>query len=371
MYKILHISKYFYPHIGGVERTCLDNIEAVSDKAIQKVICFNDKNEYLEEKIAGVDVIRIPSLFVFASQDVNFRIKHYFKKIIKEFDPDYIYFHYPNPLMLRSLLRIKYRAKLILHWHLDITRQKFLKLFFEHDNKIALKKAYKIVANSEIYRDNSNYLKKYKDKVTVITPKVENKLISNDDPLYSRVLHIRNEFKGKKICYFIGRHVEYKGIRYLVEAFKKIKNENIILLIAGKGKLTEELMKEASNCSNIIFLGKLNDEDCNVYLNACDIFTFPSITKNESFGLALAEALLCGKPAVTFKIEGSGVNFVNLKDVTGLEVPNSDVEALKNAIVELATNDELYNKLAEGAYNRSHIIFNDEVFKSQNINLLK
>lgn len=371
MYKILHISKYFYPHIGGVEKTCLDNIEAVSDCAVQKVVCFNEKNEYKEEKIFGIDVIKIPSLFVFSSQNVNFKIKSYLKRIINEFNPDYIYFHYPNPLMLRSLLKIKYRAKLILHWHLDITRQKFLKLFFEHDNHKALNQAYRIVANSKVYLENSKYLKKYKDKVVVVTPKIENKIISYDNPLYPKVLEIRDKYKNKKICFFLGRHVKYKGIGYLIEAFKRIKNEEIILIIAGSGKLTKELMIQAQDYNNIIFLGKLSDEDAKIYLNACDIFIFPSITKNESFGLSLAEALLAGKPAITFKIEGSGVNYVNLKNVTGLEVENRNIEDLKNAILKLALDETLYNKLAEGAYNRSHIIFNDEVFKNKNINLLK
>ena len=45
------------------------------------------------------------------------------------------------------------------------------------------------------------------------------------------------------------------------------------------------------------------------------IFCFPSITRNEAFGIALAEAMYCGKPAVTFTIEGSGVNFVSLDGV--------------------------------------------------------
>ena len=47
---------------------------------------------------------------------------------------------------------------------------------------------------------------------------------------------------------------------------------------------------------------------------------FPSITKNEAFGVVLAEAMYCYTPAITFTIEGSGVNWVNLHQVTGLEM---------------------------------------------------
>lgn len=50
------------------------------------------------------------------------------------------------------------------------------------------------------------------------------------------------------------------------------------------------------------------------------MFAFPSVTKNEAFGVALAEAMYCYTPAVTFTIEGSGVNWVNLNGITGIEV---------------------------------------------------
>ena len=57
---------------------------------------------------------------------------------------------------------------------------------------------------------------------------------------------------------------------------------------------------------------------------ACDVFCFPSVTKNEAFGIALAEGMYFGKPAVTFTIPGSGVNYVNLDGVTGIECKNAD-----------------------------------------------
>lgn len=55
------------------------------------------------------------------------------------------------------------------------------------------------------------------------------------------------------------------------------------------------------------------------YLSAMDIFCFPSITKNEAFGLALAEGMYYSKPAITFTIDGSGVNFVSLNGILELK----------------------------------------------------
>lgn len=82
------------------------------------------------------------------------------------------------------------------------------------------------------------------------------------------------------------------------------------------------------------------------------VFTFPSITKNEAFGVALAEAMYCGTPAVTFTIPGSGVNWVSLNGETGIEVPNGDDKAYAEAIDTLLGDDELREKYGENARKR-------------------
>ena len=80
------------------------------------------------------------------------------------------------------------------------------------------------------------------------------------------------------------------------------------------------------------FVGRLSDEDLKLYHYAAFVFAFPSITKNEAFGVALAEAMYCGTPAVTFTIPGSGVNWVPPNGETGIEVPNGDDKAYAKAI---------------------------------------
>ena len=84
------------------------------------------------------------------------------------------------------------------------------------------------------------------------------------------------------------------------------------------------------------------------YLAACDVFCFPSITKNEAFGIALAEAMAFAKPSVTFTIKGSGVNYVSLNGVTGIEVANGDVEAYAAAIRTLKEDAALREKFGRG-----------------------
>ena len=96
----------------------------------------------------------------------------------------------------------------------------------------------------------------------------------------------------------------------------------------------------------------MSDEELKLHHYAASVFAFPSITKNEAFGIALAEAMYCGTPAVTFTIPGSGVNWVSLNGETGLEVPNGDDKAFAKAIDTLLDDKGLSLKYAENGIRR-------------------
>ena len=133
----------------------------------------------------------------------------------------------------------------------------------------------------------------------------------------------------------------------------------------------KELKKKAAGDNKIVFLGRVSDEDLIAYYLAMDIFCFPSITKNEAFGIALAEGMYFGKPAVTFNIPGSGVNYVNLKGITGLEVPNGDSQAYADAIQQLADNVDLRNRLGLEAKRRVEKLFLMKSFKDSVLSLIQ
>ena len=155
----------------------------------------------------------------------------------------------------------------------------------------------------------------------------------------------------------------YKGISNLIEASRILGNEKVVFLIAGDGELTEKLKKQAEGDEKVVFLGRLSNNERKEYMYACDIISFPSITRNEAFGLGLAEGMYFGKPAVTFSIYGSGVNYVNIDKKTGIECANSDSEEYAYAIKKLIYNDELRIKLGNNARNRILENFTTEKFK--------
>jgi rhamnosyl/mannosyltransferase len=290
------------------------------------------------------------------------------KKTLKDFKPDTIIFHYPNPFVAHFLLKQlkKYPdIKLVLYWHLDITKQKILGKLFNGQTKRLLNRAQKIVATSPNYIDGSKYLPEYKDKCVVIPNCVSDERMSATG---GKEEEIRSTYSGKIICFALGRHVPYKGIEYLVRA-SKLLDDRFAILIGGQGELTPSLKELAAGDEKVKFLGKLKDEDVCSYLNDCDIFCFPSITKNEAFGIALAEAMAMGKPAVTFTIEGSGVNYVSLNGVTGIEVENGNVEEYAKAIVTLAENGEMRKAYGTAARERVLSLFTNKQF-NENLNNL-
>jgi rhamnosyl/mannosyltransferase len=108
------------------------------------------------------------------------------------------------------------------------------------------------------------------------------------------------------------------------------------------------------------FIGRIPNEYLRCYYYASDIFAFTSCTKQEAFGIALAEAMYCGSVPVTFTIEGSGVNWVSVKDQTCLEVPLGDVEAYAAAIDKLLGDNDLYMQYATAGKERISKMFTSE-----------
>ena len=78
-----------------------------------------------------------------------------------------------------------------------------------------------------------------------------------------------------------------------------------------------------------------------------------------------------GKPAVTFRIPGSGVNYVNLKDKTGLEVPKVDSRAYAEAMKQLADNAALRNRMGQEAKNRVEKLFLTRTFRTNIMHMIQ
>lgn len=347
--RILQVSTYYPPNFGGIEMVAYDLSRILKKNGHDvHVICFNSSNETITESYDGVDVTRIGYGLKLFSQAISLRYYTELKRVIKEFAPDVIHIHLPNPLIAAYLLCIAPKSEITIHWHSDIIKQRFLKKIVRPIERRILTQAKGIIATSQVYADKSKSLAPYLSKVTAIPNIVNTEALSSFTNKEEQCIKdLKAKYEGKKVIFFCGVHREYKGLKYLIEAAKYLP-PTFVIIIAGSGPLTSALKQQCEdlNLSNIEFIGLISDSDKKCWLHSSDIFAFPSITKNEAFGIALAEAMYCGLPAATFHIEGSGVNFVNLDKVTGIEVPYIDSKLYAEALEAVAANQEEYGNAA-------------------------
>jgi colanic acid/amylovoran biosynthesis glycosyltransferase len=136
-----------------------------------------------------------------------------------------------------------------------------------------------------------------------------------------------------------GRLVEKKGMIYSILAFERLlkKYPNLRYTIIGDGELNSTLQyvgKMLGLRNKLKFITWLVHEEYAEVLNKSHIFVLPSITaqNNNQEGIAnvLKEAMAMGLPVVTTEHSGNA-ELIN-HGITGLLVPERDVDALYNAI---------------------------------------
>lgn len=363
MKSILHIPNYYPPHIGGIEDVCRSIVTELSGYN-HRVICFNDRKTDTAGFYEGVSVTRCGTVKKLFSQPLSVSFYKHLKNLFAGFKPDIVHFHAPNPLGSIYLLSlIPENVKLIVHWHSDIIEQEFLYPFYRPIEKKLLQKADKILVTSPAYVSGSKPLSFWKNKLHVIPNTVNTRKLALEEGDRQAVEKIGNRYAGKKIIFTFGRHVPYKGLACLIEAIPDISSECVVV-IAGEGPLTERL-KKMSGAPDLYFTGKLSDVELRRYLYASCIFAFPSVTRNEAFGIALAEAMYCGLPAVTFTIPCSGVNWVCIDRETGLESENGNSKALAEAINRLSEDAALREKLSANAAERVRKLFVIEAIRAE------
>jgi len=155
---------------------------------------------------------------------------------------------------------------------------------------------------------------------------------------------------GRPNVLFVGRLEKRKGLRYLLEAFRWVKQAvpSARLLVVGAfddedKKPFVEYVRE-NHIYGVRFIGKVPEEELPRYYHTCEVFCAPS-TGYESFGIVLLEAMAAGKPVVASDIPG--YSDVVRSGAEGLLVPPANPEALARAIIYLLQNPALRDYMGQ------------------------
>jgi glycosyltransferase involved in cell wall biosynthesis len=130
----------------------------------------------------------------------------------------------------------------------------------------------------------------------------------------------------------VGRLIPIKGFDVLLRAFEKARSEvpQLSLEIAGTGPLERELRSSAPR--GVTFLGRVSP--VTPAMERAAIVVVPS--RGEGFGMVALEASERGRAVIASS--AGGLPEIVADGETGIVVPREDVDALAQAIVELASD---------------------------------
>jgi len=341
---ILQIGKYFLPVKGGIEKTTLDIADVLNDDNQKSdLLCFGSVGEnYLYKSTAVFQFEPLISLWNF-----DFSFKYILKLIRLYRSCDIVHLHYPNilPTIIICVLQRFVKKPVVLHWHSDILVHKFAYSLFRPFEKMLLKISESVIYTSKNYLMMSNSLPLSLSK-SVIMPSPISPIPEITGSKWLLSDHSRERF----FVYFIGRHVSYKGLDVLLDAANLVRKDTVFI-IAGIGPLTAKLKESCTN-NQVIFTGRISDQEHFELLNDCHVFCLPSNTRAEAYGLVIGEALSAGTAVVCSDLEGSGMSWLNKIGETGLTFMNDSPEDLAEKIDYLNVNRSILNEYGVNARHR-------------------
>ena len=169
-------------------------------------------------------------------------------------------------------------------------------------------------------------------------------------PIPSEPFPVSSDVKGEllgtsdTVIGGVGRLVDRKGFRYLIEAMPHVhkRHSQVTVALAGDGPLRKDLEDLAASLgvgNKIRFLGFRSD--IRYVLQAIDIFALPSL--KEGLPLTMLEAMAEGRPTVASAVDGIPT-FVR-HERTGLLVPPRDPNRLAEALIRLLDDRALAARL--------------------------
>ncbi len=159
----------------------------------------------------------------------------------------------------------------------------------------------------------------------------------------------------------IARLFHLKGHQYVIRAARQVVRQepNARFLFVGSGILRRSLEHQiaaAGLADHFQFAGLVPREEIPAIISAMDIVVHASL--REGLARVLPQALIAGKPVVSYDVDGAREVVVN--DETGYLITPKSVGELSEAINRLAADAALRDRLGEEGRRRCREIFGHE-----------
>ena len=149
-----------------------------------------------------------------------------------------------------------------------------------------------------------------------------------------------------RVIIYVGRFVESKGMRELIDAFERLSRADprLTLALVGDGVMRDELAALIASrglTDRVLMPGGFEPAEVARWIAAADVLTLPSWS--EGYPNVVVEAIACGRPVVATDVGGTR----EIVDASsGILVPPRDVDALAEALSRALNTDWNHDAIA-------------------------
>ncbi|MCH2124689.1 MAG: glycosyltransferase family 4 protein [Pirellulaceae bacterium] len=275
------------------------------------------------------------------------------KATLRAFHPEVVHTHSAKGGFLGRLAASSLRIPAIVHTVHGAPFHNFqgrgARLFFRQCEKYAAGKCHALISVADAMTDSLVAAQVApRDKFTTIYSgmKVEPFLHAN---VHRDSMRQRFGFKTTDVVIGkVARLFHLKGHKYLIEAARKVVTQcpNTHFLLVGDGILREPLAAQiaAANLdAHFHFAGLVDPDEIPAFIGAMDILVHTSL--REGLARTLPQALIAGKPVVSYDIDGA--REVVVPHETGFLLQPQSQDGLSEALIQLSENGELRNQFGQ------------------------
>jgi glycosyltransferase involved in cell wall biosynthesis len=348
---VLQLCKFYAPITGGMETVVLELVQGMTRLGLKvDVLCSGSERLTRHERSAqGISITRAGTWGTFLSTSMAPALVTQAMRLLPHYD--LVHVHMPDPMAALALWAARPRAKLVVHWHSDVVRQRRAMYLYRPLQEWLLNRADAIIATSLDYANSSPALRFRKDKTIIIPIGISDNRETEQPELVRR---IQERFGGREIVLSLGRMTYYKGFNALIDAAALLP-KSCVIVVGGDGDLLARHQADVRRRAlgdRICFVGRIPENELSSYFAASSMFCLASTHRAEAYGVVLLEAMAMGKPVITTRVVGSGMSWINQDEVTGLSVPILDAGAISRAVNRISSDRAWAARLGSAARER-------------------